>query len=183
MDRSDGVATEEFSRSADEAGELEALSRAYTDLSRSLTEALEQARLQASEIVGRAQDYSNTVVRSTDRRLAEALRQATTAERRAGAAQDRLASLEDRIEQAQSRLAQLGDQALEIARLVTTTEITVAAEKPLGFSSHTLHTSALDHAQALNDEMDTSVRRTIDAPDLDPLAALALLRNTVEASR
>jgi len=164
------MATEEFARSTDEAGELESQARAFSDLGRSLTEALEQARLQASEIIGRAQEHSNAVVKSTDRRLAEALRQTTTAERRATAAQDRLAGLEGRIEQAQARLAQIGAHAHEIARLVSPTELAPAADEPVLSSSHSA-AGTTEHAEALN------------APDLDPLAALALLRDAVDASR
>jgi hypothetical protein len=168
------MATEDFSRIVDAAGELESQARAFSDLGRSLTEALEQARLQASEIIGRAQDHSNLVVKSTDRRLAEALRQATTAERRAVAARDQLAGLDGLIEQAQARLAHIRTNALEISRLATTTELAPATEEPLLSSSHTQlenAASTTEHAEAQN------------GPDGDPLAALASLRAAVDASR
>jgi hypothetical protein len=174
MDRSYGMATEELRRSSDEAGELEAQARAFSDVGRSLTAALEHARVQASEIIGRAQDHSDQVVRSTDHRLAEALRQATTAERRAAASREQLAGLEDLSEQALARLAQIGAHAGEIAQLICTAERWRAPVEPLPARSYTERVTVASPSGRTE---------ALTMPDDDPLAALALLRDEVNASR
>ena len=118
-----GTATEEFGVSNDALGVLEAQAQAFSDVGRTLTEAVEKALKQASEITGQAQEHASGLVTRADRRVAEGLRQATVAERRAAAAQTRLVDLETRIDQAQAKLSEIGARANEIARLVTTVEI------------------------------------------------------------
>ena len=113
------------------------------------------------------------VVARADRRVAEGLRQATVAERRAAAAQTRLVDLETRIDQAHAKLSEIGAQATEIARLVTTVEILPAPER-VPYRWDQQHGSAggsNEHQEGLN-----------GGADLDPLTALASLRDTVDAA-
>lgn len=91
------MATDEFARN-DGLGILEAQAQAFSDLSRTLTHAVEQAR-----------------------------QHATAADERAAATQLRLVGLESRLDQAQAKLAEIGAHATEIARLVAVPEATSAS--------------------------------------------------------
>jgi hypothetical protein len=166
-----GTATEEFGVSNDAL--LEAQAQAFSDVGRTLTEAVEKALKQASEITGQAQEHASGLVTRAERRVAEGLRQATVAERRAAAAQTRLVDLETRIDQAHAKLSEIGAQATEIARLVTTVEILPAPER-VPYRWDQQHGSAggsSEHQEGLN-----------GGADLDPLTALASLRDTVDAA-
>jgi hypothetical protein len=153
-------------------------SEAFSELGRNLTQAIdqaiEQARIQASDIIRRAEQHATEAIQGTDRRIAEGLRQATAAERRATAAQDRLVDLERRIDLAQAKLSQLRASATEIIHLVTTTEALPAAVE-MDPSASTNHPGSAN----LSSEHDAATTRA----DLDPLAALASLRDAVDATR
>jgi septation ring formation regulator EzrA len=88
------MTSDDFSAGNDGLAVLEAQAQAFSDLSRTFTHAVEQARQQAD-----------------------------SAERRTGAMQLRLVSLESRFDQAQAQLSEIGVHASEIARLVAQSEV------------------------------------------------------------
>jgi hypothetical protein len=97
-DQAHKIATDEFSARNDGLGVLEAQAQAFSDLSRTLTHAVEQAR-----------------------------QHSTAAEERATATQLRLVGLESRLDQAQAKLAEIGAHASEIARLVAVPDAAASA--------------------------------------------------------
>ena len=162
-----------------ERGEVQEFrSEAFSELGRTLNQAIEQAieqaRLQASDIIRRAEQHATEAIQGTDRRIAEGLRQATAAERRATAAQDRLVDLERRIDLAQAKLSQLRANAAEIIQLATTTEA-LPATVEMDRSASATHSGSAKTSGA----HDAATTRA----DLDPLAALASLRDAVDATR
>jgi hypothetical protein len=166
--------TEDFGVSNEAQGMLDSQARAFSDLGRTLNDAVEQAMKQASELTWRAQEHATAVIGNADRRVAEGLRQATIAERRAAAAQTRLGELETRVDQAQSKLVEIGARADEIARLVATIGIQPTQSEHLPSDSGY-------HEPASPDSWNEHQRVT-NGPDRDPFAALASLRDVVDAA-
>jgi hypothetical protein len=93
------MTTDDFGPGNNGLAVLEAQAQAFSDLSRTFTHAVEQARQQAN-----------------------------SAERRTAALQLRLASLESRFDQSQTQLAEIGAHASEIARLVLVVHSDAAPE-------------------------------------------------------
>ncbi|HLZ31827.1 MAG TPA: hypothetical protein VKV73_31275 [Chloroflexota bacterium] len=173
IDETNATATDEFGESSAALGVLQAQAQAFSDVGRTLTEAVEKALKQASEITGQAQEHAIGVVSRAERRVAESLRQATVAERRATMAQARLIELEARIDQAQAKLAEIGTRANEIARLSTTVEVLPTSDERIPYRWDQQNSSvpgSSEHQEAPH------------GADLDPLSALASLRDTVDAA-
>jgi hypothetical protein len=114
------------------------------------------------------------VVTRAEHRVAEGLRQATLAERRAAAAHTRLLDLETRIDQAQAQLSEISAHAVEIARLATTLETPPAPYERLPYSWEPQISVAPGSSEP---------EEPPNRPEVDPFAALASLRATVDAER
>ena len=93
------MTTDDFGPGNNGLAVLEAQAQAFSDLSRTFTHAVEQARQQAN-----------------------------SAERRTAALQLRLVSLESRLDQTQAQLSEIGAHASEIARLVLVVHSDAAPE-------------------------------------------------------
>jgi hypothetical protein len=162
------VDTNEFEQGNGEQSVLEAQAQAFSEISRSLTQAVEQAQEQAADIIRRAQEHAMSVVNAANERAAEAGRKAADADQRAAeadrlateadhravaaeqrvaAAETRLAGLTSRIDQSRSKLSAIAQQAAEIARLASEPEEgTPVASDGDAYFVHAETSSASEHA-------------------------------------